>query len=180
MRFLNGLNPTAKLVVMGLTVIAALGIIIVGVNTAIKPSSKISLFSNPSSTTRKFVRLMASGDSDEAIDLVCPTVGGGITVLPTLKFDWRKDTYQLVNKTDQTADIRMIGESQITKKDWENWSEGLQLQIPQMATARAELDFTWNIEKDNFGHWCVPKASLMDFIYYLIELMQKPIENMNS
>jgi hypothetical protein len=117
---------------------------------------------------------MLSGSSDSAMDYVCPTAGGGITVLPTLTFDWRNDTYTVVTQTDTTAQVRMVGESRITKQDWERWSKDLQAQVPQLASVRAELDFTWSIEKYN-GQWCVSKGNLMDFVDYFISMLQRAL-----
>lgn len=172
MRFLSGLNPIARLVVVVVIAATAVGVVGIGGYKVVRTIQA----STPNGTTRQFVRGIVSGNSDSAMDYVCPTPSGGFTILPTLKFDWRNDTYTVINQTDDAAEIRMLGESRITKQDWERWSKDLQAQIPQLVSVRAELDFIWQLERDNKGHWCISKGNLIDFVNYFIDLVSRAVE----
>lgn len=121
----------------------------------------------PEYTVNRFANTMKDGNSDKAIDYICRT-GTFLTVLPTLKYSWSRDKYTLIENDDSLATVQMIGDSKITERDWKSWSEDLQIQIPQLFSARITIDYTWILAREE-NSWCIPRDEIDRFVKYFID-----------
>ncbi len=126
---------------------------------------------SPAGAVQGFMRAMSQGYSDMALRYVCKA---GITVLPNLTFNWQEDRYEVVSTEIDTALIRMTGESLISQRDWSRWGNQLGLPLPPLASIRIHVEYDWTVSKQGES-WCVPEASLSQFIEYILGLVKMEI-----
>jgi len=145
----------------------------------------------PQGAAKALINGIFSGDPDSALDQVCIGEGGVIWLISVMA-DWGEDNYEILYKSENSAQVNVTGRVRINFRDLERYLEeleGLESIDPAFETPVVDLPTTGvgiqvNVNFDEMylakerGSWCAEEQSIYEFYKYLVNLFINELESL--
>jgi hypothetical protein len=137
------------------------------------------------STPKKFMRSLFSGNATETLEYLC--VDGGMDAIVAVRANWTDDVYKIVYQDDTSAQALVSGRLIISAENIEHYLPAVRdmllqqgLDVPELPQApQVGMGVQFGVKFDEFymkyddlrGKWCVDGSSYYNFLRYMYEMV---------